>query len=166
MPEYLDRLKEIIEEHRAIRSYVRLVGDSISDKEALSSLEQAQATVAGQPEVLSYKLERLKQTLNQLDEGLRNHFAREEDWLPPVLGKYLMKALLIEHGEMRKSIEDARSAALATVVSELDDKGLAARDAELKTLVERLSQIIMDHAAMEDRVLGMLEKAVADEEPV
>jgi len=163
MPEYLDKIREIIVEHRSILGYVKMVGDSISDKQALTSLERARR-VSGGPEVLSQELGQLKQTLSQLDEGLKNHFAREEEWLPPVLGKFLMRALLIEHAEMQKAIDDARSAALGTVVEELSGRERVARDAELKKLVGRLSRLIRRHARMEDRVLGMLERALVEEE--
>ena len=162
MPEYLDRIREIIVEHRAILSYVKQVGDSISDKAALTSLERARL-VSGGPEYLTQELVPLKQTLAQLDEGLKNHFAREEEWLPPVLGKFLMRALLIEHRDMQKSIDDARSAAMDPVVEKLSKQELIAKDAELKKLVARLSRLIRRHARMEDRVLGMLERAFVEE---
>jgi hemerythrin len=162
MPEYLDKVREIIVEHRSILGYVKLVGDSISDKEALTSLEKARR-VSGGPEALAQKVSQLKQALSRLDEGLKNHFAREEEWLPPVFGKFLMRALLIEHAEMQRAIDDARSAALATGVEKMSQKELVAWDASLRKLVSRLSRLIRRHARMEDRVLGMLERALLEE---
>ena len=40
MSDYLAKINEILEEHRTIRSGVKLVGDSVSDQEALVSLKK------------------------------------------------------------------------------------------------------------------------------
>jgi hemerythrin len=151
------RIKEIIEEHHTIRGNVKLVGDSVSDQEALNSLKSTRSDwVPGQLEILSEKRNKLQQTINFLDEGLRNHFAREEEVLPAVLGGFLMQALRREHQEIEKLIHDANLLVVSTNLEGLSQEELTSYDSKIKQTVSSISRLIEGHTDREDIFLEMV----------
>ena len=161
MSDYLAKVEELIAEHRSIRDSVKLVGDSVSDQEALSSLRSADSDwVPGRLELLSEKKNQLRQTLSYLEDGLRNHFAREEDTLPPVLGEFLMRALQSEHREITETINGARSLAADTRLEGMNQEELMSQDAEIKRVVDSLCRMIEKHADKEDLMLEMVKGAL------
>ena len=160
MSDYLAKVREILEEHRTIRSDVKLVGDSVSDQEALASLKGVRSDwTPGRLELVSEKQRNLKQTMSFLEEGLRNHFSKEEEVLPQVLGEFLMRALLSEHQEIKEAIGRVKAVAGATKLERMSQEELMANDSELKQVVNSLSQLIERHADKEDM---MLEKEPAE----
>jgi len=161
MSRHLAKIKEIIEEHQTIRGSVKLVGDSVSDQEALNSLRSMRSDWSpGRLELLSEKQNKLQQTVSLLAEGLENHFAREEEVLPSVLGDFLMRALLLEHEEIRKAISKARLMAGGNRLEGLTQEELKSRDLEIQQVVSSLSQLIEAHADKEDMMLEMVKRAL------
>ncbi len=115
MEDSLTVINRLIEQHQAIRGHLKLVGDSISDAEAVASLEATQDDwIPGRPGILAEKQKKLQQMLRSLDEGLKNHFAFEEEALPPLLGELFMRALILDHQQINKEIDEARSTVAAT----------------------------------------------------
>jgi len=163
MSDYLAKVEELIAEHRSIRDSVKLVGDSVSDQEALNSLRSADSDwVPGRLELLSEKQNRLRQTLSYLEEGLQNHFAREEEALPPVLGEFLMRALQSEHQEIAETINRAKSVAADTKLEGMNQEALMSQDAEIKRVVSSLCRLIEEHADKEDLMLEMVKGALPE----
>ncbi len=78
MDDKLAIINKIIEAHQAIRGQMRLVGDSMVDRQALNALTRARADwIPGRLDILSKEQKKLQETLGFLHEGLRNHFAYE-----------------------------------------------------------------------------------------
>ena len=158
-------INRILEEHQTIRGHIKLVGDSVSDEEALSSLEKARADwIPGRPEILSEKKKKLQQTINALDEGLKNHFAYEEKTLPPLLGKLLMRSLLLEHQAIKKEIDEAKSAVAGIKLEGLERDRLLSEEARMQQMVDDICQLVGEHAIKEDTVLTMVQMALKGEE--
>jgi len=158
-------INRILEEHQTIRGHIKLVGDSVSDEEALSSLEKARADwIPGRPEILSEKKKKLQQTINALDEGLKSHFAYEEKTLPPLLGKLLMRSLLLEHQAIKKEIEEAKSAVANIKQEGLERDRLLSEEARMQQMVDDICQLVGEHAIKEDTVLTMVQMALKGEE--
>jgi hypothetical protein len=110
MADNLAIVNRAIEEHHTIRGNIKLVGDSISDLEALFSLQKARPDwILSSPEALSEKQVKLQQTISALGEGLKNHFGFEERLFPPLFGDLLMQALILEHRGIKKQIDEAES---------------------------------------------------------
>lgn len=158
-------INRILEEHQTIRGHIKLVGDSVSDEEALSSLEKARADwIPGRPEILSEKQKKLRQTINALDEGLKNHFAFEEKTLPPLLGKLLMRSLLLEHQAIKREIEKAKSVVANIKLEGLERDRLLSEEARMQQMVDSICQLVGDHAEKEETVLTMIRLALRGEE--
>ncbi len=161
MSDYLAKINEIVEEHRNIRGSVKLVGDSVSDQEALNSLKSVRSDwPPDRLDLLSEKQNRLRQTMGLLEEGLRNHFAKEEEVLPPLLGEFLMQALRSEHQDIVKAIRSAQAVVIDTELGGLSQEELTAKDSELKQVVSNLGQLIGGHADREEQMLEMVERAL------
>ena len=165
MADELTIINRIIEEHQNIRSYVKLVGDSMTDREALSSLSKTRADwVPGRPEILTEKQKRLEQTTSALKEGLEHHFGYEETYLPPILGELFMRALLIDHREIRKAIDQTRTRIINLEAAGLSREECLVKESEIQYVIDNLSQTIEEHTSREEIVLEMLQRALQEKQ--
>lgn len=155
-------INRMIDEHQAIRGHIKLVGESISDREALMSLERARADwVPGQLEILGEKQRNLQQAMSYLDEGLRNHYAYEETMLPALLGNLFMKALILDHREIQEQLDKAKSLVADTKLEGLSREELLTRESHLKQVIDKICQLVEEHTLKEDTIFQMLKRALA-----
>ena len=163
MPDNLTIVKRTIEEHHNIKGHLKLVGDSVSDLEALLSLQKARPDwILSSQQELAEKKNNMLQTLSSLEEGLKNHFASEEKFLPPLFGELLMKALVLEHKRIKRQLEEAKSLVNKTKLEGLSQKELLAKKSQIQQQLESILQLVEEHAATEETILKMLEKALED----
>lgn len=164
----LDKLaiiNRVIAEHQTIGQHVKLLGDSVSDEEALKSLEGTRADwIPGRLEAVSEKQKRLQQTMNALDEGLKRHFAFEEKALPPLLGELLMQSLILEHREIKEKIDEAKSIAADTKLEGLSRDELLSEEAHMQHIVANIGHLVEEHAAREEAVLAMVKRALEEKD--
>jgi hemerythrin len=164
MADNLKIVNRAIEEHHTIRGHVKLVGDSVSDLEALFSLQKARPDwILSSTEALSEKQGNLQQTISALDEGLKNHFSFEEKLLPPLFGEFLMQALILEHREIKKRIDDTKSLLANTKLVGLSQREMLSQKARIQEKVEGILQLVEEHAGKEETILKMLKKALETE---
>lgn len=163
MEDGLAIINRIIEWHQAIRGHLKLVGDSISDAEAVASLEATQDDwIPGRPGILAGKQNKLQQGLSSLDEGLKNHFAFEEEVLPPLLGELFMRALMLDHREISVKIDEAKSIVADTRLEGLSREELMSTESHMQQLLSRLCDLVEEHATREETTLGMLQRALTE----
>lgn len=166
MPDNLDTINRLIEWHQSIKGHVKLVGDSITDREALSSLERVRSDwIPGRPEILAEKQNKLLQAISFLEEGLRNHFAYEGRVLPPLLGKLFMRALILDHQGIRKEIKQAKSIVANTSLEGLSRDKLLAEEAHIQQVVGNIGRLVEEHLTKEEVLLEMLQRALQQERP-
>jgi len=159
----LRRINRVIDEHRVIRKHMKLVGDSVPDREALDKLRKTRTGwAAGQSDIPAENLEKLQQTLSFLDEGLKNHFAFEGKNLPPLCGRLLMRAILLEHEEIEKKIDEARSMVTSVISEGLNEGELASQGAQVQQMIGSLLHLIEEHAAREETVLTMIQRVLEE----
>ncbi len=163
MMESLATITRVISQHHEIRVHVRLVGDSISDEEAVCTLRAASADwIPGRQGAVVDRQQKLQQTLCYVQEGLKNHFAVEESILPLFMDETLLRALLLDHRRIADELASARSTVAAMQLEGLDREGLLIKEAHIRQLVDHLCHLIEDHTTKEDIVLDMMGKAVQD----
>jgi hemerythrin len=161
MQDKLAIIKRIIDEHQNIKQHVKLVGDSVSDQEALTALQKEHSNfIPGRLEVISEKQKRLQQTMAFLEDGLKNHFAFEEKVLPPLLGELLAQALALEHREIIREIKEDKSIVANISLKGLSREELLEKEAHIEQVIDTLLQLIEEHAAREETVLGMIRSAL------
>ena len=161
MQDKLAIIRRIIDEHQTIKGHMKLVGDSVSDQEALATLQKAHADfIPGRLEVMSEKQKKLQQTMSALDEGLKNHFAFEEKALPPLLGELLMQALVLEHREIKNEIDEAKSTVESTKLEGLSREELISKESHIQQMIDSICQLVEEHATKEEAVLEMVQRAL------
>ena len=159
----LAQINRIIDEHQSIRGHLKLVGDSVSDQEALTTLKSVRSDLAPhQTAMMSEKLKKLQLTVSFLKEGIRNHFTLETKVLPPILGKVLMQALLREHQEIIKRIDETQSMIADTRPEKLSHDGLSSKEADLAQMTNSLCRLIEEHAEKEELMLEMAKQALQE----
>jgi len=165
MLDNLALINRIMEEHHAIRGYLKLAGDTLSDWEALSSLQRAKADwISDESGTLSEKLERLQKVTSLLSDGLNNHFALEERDLPRLLGVLLMRALMLDHREIEKEIDGARSRVAQAMLQVSSQGQLAPTKSEIEQAINSVGQLVAKHAAKEEVILEMLRRALENKQ--
>ena len=163
MSDYIAVINEITEEHQNIRSYAKLVGDSIGDQEALSSLQRVRPDwIPGRIEILTEKQNKLTQTISFLGEGLKNHFTKEERALPSLLGKFLMRALILEHREIIEAVKEALVMVANIKLEGLSREDLMTQEMKIQQKVSDLSNLIEEHAGKEEQMLEMVQKVLEE----
>jgi len=163
MSDNLAIINRVLEEHQAIRQYVKLAGDSVSDREALFSLEKARADwVPGQLDILSERQKGLLQTVSALDEGLKNHFAFEEKALPPLLGELLARALMLEHQEIKQEVDKVKSITAEAKLEGLSRDELLSKETNIQQMVDSICQLVEEHATREEAILAMMQRALEE----
>ncbi len=161
MADNLTIVNRTLEEHHTIKGHVKLVGDSISDLEALFSLQKTRPDwILSSPEALSEKQSKLQQTITALDEGLKNHFSFEEKQLPSLFGELLMQALILDHREINNRIGETKSLLSNVKLEASKQKELLAQKARIQQKIEDILQLVEEHAAKEETMLKMLKKAL------
>jgi len=156
-------INKVKDEHQILRGHMKLVGDSISDQEAISSLTGARADwIPGRPEIIAEKQKRLQRALSFLDDGLKNHFAFEERVLPPLLGELFMRAIALDHREISKGIDEAKSMATDINLEGLSRDELLSKESHIQQVISNIGQLVEDHAAREEVILGMAERALRE----
>lgn len=163
MEDYLAIIRKIIEWHRTIREHVKLVGDSVNDREALSSLERARADwVPGQPEIQAETQTKLYQAITAMSDGLRNHFAYEEEALPPLLGEFFMMALVLDHRKIMKEIDEDKVLVGETKLAGLSREDLLSAESRIQQAISNLCQLSEEHLTREEIILEMLQRALEE----
>jgi len=163
MQDNLAIVNKVIEEHQTIRQHMKLVGDSTPDKEVLTDLRRASNEwIPGRPGIPFEKQKMLQQTISALEEGLINHFAFEEDALPLLFGELVMRALKIEHAEILKGVNNAKSQIIDTNLEGISPEELLSKEWNKKQMIDNLSLRIEEHAAREEAILYMVREALEE----
>ncbi len=155
MTDKLEIIRHIIEFHHTIRERVKLVGGSISDLEALFSLrgEYAGWSRSSLDELVK-KQNELKETFDLLEDGLKKHFAYEEENLPEILGEALFAGLLLQHNNLRNEITAAKSTLFNSDIKNASRDEIIILKSRLQQTMDSLSQRIESHASGEEIVLN------------
>lgn len=163
MPDNLAIINRVIQEHQRLRGNIKLVGDSVSDLEAIFSLQQASSGWSvSSAEALTQQQQQLQKTMGFLFDGLNNHFAFEERELPPLLGELLTRALLAEHAGIRGQIGQAKSLLIGTSLAELTQEKLLAQKSRIQMTINTLGQTVEEHAAREETILNMMKRTMEE----
>ena len=154
----LEIIDRVIAEHQ-INVVLGDVRKSMGEFDALLSLQeiQSQCNQTSMDQLISQKkqvLEALSLVQNRLD----NHHYFEENALRPLFGELFMKALILEHSEIRRDIEE-----IILIINDCMLEGFTQADLqERKTILqERISNLCLtleQHANLEEQMLQMLRK--------
>ncbi len=91
--------------------------------------------------------------MSYLDEGLRTHWAHEEELLPQLVGKPLTEAIRIEHNDILKQLKEINFFLVKSTPQEfLHNRSY------LKLIVMSFCQLISEHENKENIMLQLLRR--------
>lgn len=156
--EDLEIIRRVMEQHKVLQGQIDSVGQAMSDKDALLRLDRAQADLAVDfRRPLNERRSGLIASLTIVEQGLKKHYDFEEEMLPPLLGKLLTEALIIEHkdliSEMQKVISTINSANLEKL-SHIDE---VSQEAIMNASLIALRDKKTDHQKREEALLLTLQ---------
>lgn len=164
MVDELEIINRVIAEHQIIMLNIKGVRSSMADLDALFSLQKAQSGWAQTSvDKLIDQKRLLWDALNLVQKGLNNHFFWEEKALPPLFGEAFIKALIFEHVEIRQQIEQAILMVIESNLERLSQKDLLDKKSRLQAATADVSQMIEQHANLEEQMLRMLRKTFQGE---
>ena len=160
MPDALEAITRVMSEHLKITEHIKLAGDTMNDIDALFTLwrtqRKAEWSMTSVTDLIK-KRGQLLQTINLLEDGLKNHFGYEEEVLPLLFGELLMKAILREHHEILGQIENAKTTLIN--LEGLDQDELFSKRSVVQQSINNLCQTVEDHAHHEETSLNIMKKA-------
>ena len=156
----LEVIDQVIAQHKIIRLNLQGVQTSLTDFDALFSLQKVQSGWAqSSVDKLLDQKRQLQDALTQVQTGLNTHFSYEEKTLPPLFGEAFMKALIFAHGEIKQQISKAVSMVNSSNLEGLSQPDLRAEKSRLQAATHTLGQMVEQHATTEEQMLKMLRKA-------
>ncbi len=114
------------------------------------------------PNVLAQRTQ-LAQTIARLEEGLLRHLSFEEKYLPLLLGTWLMKALIIEHQDLKEKIEKAQVLLRNAKFEGVGQTEMLYAKAQIWDALSDIRQTLDQHSGTEEMMLRMLEKALKNQ---
>lgn len=163
MPNALEAITRVISEHRKIMDHTKLTGDTMNDIDALFNLRRTQYKAGWSMTSdtdLIMKRDQLLQTINLLEDGLKNHFDYEEKVLPLLFGEFIMEAILREHNEILGQIENAKTTLIN--LEGLDHDELFSKTTVVQKSINNLCQTVQGHAHHEETVLNVMKKVLEE----
>lgn len=152
MQDTLNIIDNLIQEHEAIKGHMKSVSALTEDWRGMEwdastdlNHEQLQA--------LNGKCFNLKQTMDYLDEGLKNHWTHEDNVLAELIGNPLMKSIKIEHDEIKKQVRE-----INLIIDKCTPREFLANRAYLMHIISYLGESIREHEIKEDTILQLLKK--------
>jgi len=145
-------IERIMHEHEAIRGHMNQVYNMMNEWEETCPEESAELN-SQELHFWSDKQNNLKQTINYLEDGLRNHHEQEDEKMPSLVGSPLMEALRIEHYEMIKQLGE-----INFILLNVNAQGLVANGSYLKMIIDNMCQLVNSHCCNEDVILQLLKR--------
>ena len=157
-------IKQVAGEHQIILSDMKLAGETINDREAIITLEQTRSNwIPGQVDVIARKRDEVLEILGKLVQGLERHYVFEEDVMPPLLGKLLMKTIRLEHRELKTQFSRVIKAITGIKLEGIGREELLAREWQMRDMIEDIRRHKEEHLAREEAILNLLHKAFQEE---
>jgi len=158
-------INRVILEHQKVRDYVKLVGGSVTDRQALANLQKARTDwVPGRLDILAETKEKLEQATAHLETGLKHHFEYEEEALPPLFGELFMQALILEHQQIRQKLADARATITSIKLEGLSREEVLTKESDIQQTINALGTAVEDHAVREEVMLDMLQRSLQEKD--
>jgi iron-sulfur cluster repair protein YtfE (RIC family) len=159
MDETVALIDRLIDEHKVVIEDARALEKVANDASALVELEEARDNFVPGRFDQKLSLQKLQEALEAIDEGLKEHFNREETGLLAAFEKHgdrklvtTLNSLLLEHEDLRNRLSHAREH-----VAELVGGGLARHQWEasandMRAHLSHTRKLLEAHAAIENEL--------------
>ena len=163
MEEALVLIEKLLEEHKSIMQGVQTLEQAASDAEAIVDLEKAkEAFMPGRFEQ-EKGLQKLQESLEAIDRGLRAHFDREETGLMDVFEKHgnkelvsALRSLLLEHEDLKNRLAHSRKHIAELVSGGLSRHLWEASAHDMRAHISHTRKLLEAHAEIEQELFHKL----------
>ncbi len=158
MSDELELIDQVIAEHQ-INVLPQRVRNSIGEFDALFTLQEIQLKCkqSSVKELINQKGQ-LKDDLSLIQKRLDNHYLFEENALRPLFGDVFMKAIILQHNEIRRQLEKVMLMINDCILEGLNKDDLSDKKFILQDTISDLCFILEQHANLEEQTLLMLRK--------
>ena len=160
MEETVALINQLIEEHKQILQEFQTIEQVANDVSAIMQLDKAKEVfLPGRFNDQKQGLQNLKDSLERIDDGLQQHFDREEKQLSAVLKQHKsetlasgLRLLLLEHKELQERIAESKKE-----VAELTEKSLSREVREgkawgMRVFINHTRKLVEAHAQSEQEL--------------
>ena len=160
MPDKMEIINQIIAEHQANVLTLR-DRNSIGEFDALLALQgiQFKCKQAAVKELINRKRQ-LIDTIRLVQIRLSNHYFFEEIALRQLFGDVFMKAIILQHSEIRQQIDKVMLLINDCLSEELSQDELAGTKSLLQDAISNLCTALVRHANLEEQMLRNLKDVV------
>jgi hemerythrin len=145
----------LLHEHEAIIQNALQIKNAINEPEA-----KFLQTVGHWSEELVQEIttaySNVQRAMLNINQGLQQHFEKEEKELAPIIGSLLIKALGQEHSELLKKFTKARIQVNESNLEKLSREELLAKSYDIRNATISIFDQIESHIAKEDVILQLL----------
>lgn len=167
MEETIALIDRIIEEHKQIMKNFKVLEQVANDAQALSGLEIAKEQFMPGRHDQKQGLQKLRETLETVHEGLQSHFNREETTLLTAIEKHGNKAiisalhtLLLEHGNLRDRFTNSKQHVAELISGGLSRHIWEASAHDMRAHLSHSQRLLAAHAKNEEELLHKLKRVL------
>lgn len=154
----LEIITKVMDQHKVLSGQINSVTETMSDKDALLRLEKAQKDLSVDFRcTLAERHTSLLESLSRVKKGLENHYAFEEEMLPPLLGQLLTEALIIEHKNLIAEMQKVISTIGKINLKGLTHQGEINQEVTMSKSLSTLRDDKLDHQKREEAILLTLQ---------
>lgn len=156
--EDLEIITKVMDQHKVLSDQINSASETMSDKDALLRLDNAQAELSVNfRRPLVERRDSLIESLSAVQKGLENHYAFEEQMLPPLLGQFLTEALITEHKSLIAGMQKTISTISKINLKSLSHQDEIDQEAIMNKLLNTLRADKLDHQKREEAILQTLQ---------
>jgi len=153
----------LLTEHEGIRASILQLSDLVNQQFETAERTMTNNLSPEQLQNLEGKRFNIEQNIVSLEEALKNHYANEKEFLRPLLGNLLKKAITKGVIDILRQFAQAKSAIINTNFKESNREQALVKIVNIKKSIESLSQQVETHVTKMDGVLKLLEGILGPE---
>ena len=162
MPE-ISSAESLIQEELAINAQIKSLDALSNDLFSRINLKESSEWTAAQLQDLDQRQMNLNNLYTSLEEGLENHFAREDVFLRLYLGSYILEAITKEVTAIKENLSRVKALFNSTDLKGINREDSLVRSLNIRQAIDNLSQQITSHNQKVDSVLTLLKSVVGTE---
>ena len=149
----------LLHEHEAIRQNAMQIKNAINEPEAKFLQTAGHWSEELVKEIIT-AYSNVQRAMSNINEGLQQHFEKEEKTLAPLIGSLLTKALGQEHSELLDKFTKARIMVNESNLEQLSKEELLARSYDIRNAAVSIFDQIESHITKEDVILQLLRRII------
>jgi len=165
MQDIVALIDKLVDEHKVIVKDVKALEQVANDAGALTELEEAKENFMPGRFDQKQSLQKLQESLETIDKGLRKHFNREETGLLAAFEKHgdrkivtALNSLLLEHEDLRNRLAHSKDHVAELVSGGLASHRWQASANDMRAHLSHTRKLLEAHASIENELFVELRR--------